>query len=323
MTRLLIVLLAAGALSGCVTRTVTPVVADITPAVTLAVTPVVRPAPPVIVAATPARPTEARRAPPARRGPALTPVQTLAAANGAARQRPSDDAFDAARQVYRYQPGAIYELYTNPNFISTILLEPGETLNDIAAGDTSRWMVTETTAETERDGRTIVLVKPQAAGLRTNIVLITDRRTYLIEAISQAGDAYAAQVAWSYPQDASAPAPTPFDRLNLDYRVRTVRGRAPVWAPTRVFDDGRRTWIEFASQVASADLPPLFMVTGEGAEIVNYRVVQFEGAQRYVVDRVFDVAELRLGTRAPIVVRIERVSALARPAARNRSAARS
>src|SRR5690606_37842450 len=93
-----------------------------------------------------------------------------------------------------------YELYTNPNYVSTILLEPGETLNNIAAGDTSRWMVTQADGETEGEGRTIVLVKPQAAGLRTNVVLITDRRTYLIEAISQSGSAYSAQVAWSYPQ---------------------------------------------------------------------------------------------------------------------------
>jgi type IV secretion system protein VirB9 len=53
---------------------------------------------------------------------------------------------------------------------------------------------------------------------------------------------------------------------------------------------------------AATDLPPLFIITGEGAELVNYRFV--EG--RYLVDRTFDVAELRLGTRAPTIVRIER-----------------
>jgi len=69
-----------------------------------------------------------------------------------------------------------------------------------------------------------------------------------------------------------------------------------------VFDDGRRTWIELSPDVVAADMPPLFVITPEGAELVNYRV---QGT-RYMVDRVFDVAELRLGTRKPIVVRIER-----------------
>ena len=102
-----------------------------------------------------------------------TAVETLAAANNVARQRPERASFVQARQIYTYAPGAIYELYANPNFISAILLEPGESLNDVAAGDTSRWMVQETNAEGQIDGRTVVLVKPQATGLRTNIVLVT------------------------------------------------------------------------------------------------------------------------------------------------------
>jgi type IV secretion system protein VirB9 len=241
------------------------------------------------------------------RGRESAPLATLLAANAAARQRPSTEAFDGARQIYAYEPGALYELYANPNYISTILLEPGETLIDIAAGDTARWMVTETAAETQAEGRTIVLVKPQTRGLRTNIVLITDRRTYLIEAISQTGEAYAAQIAWTYPRETLTQAPViAIDRINLDYRIRTIRGRAPVWTPVRVFDDGRRTWIEFAPEVAAADMPPLFVMTGEGAEIANYRVA----GRRYMVDRLFDAAELRLGVRAPVVVRIERISAL-------------
>lgn len=242
-----------------------------------------------------------------RRGRERPPLQVLAEANTAARQRPTPDAFNQARHIFSYQPGALFELYTNPNYVSTILLEPGETLNDIAAGDTSRWMVTEAMAETESDPRTIVLVKPQSNGLRTNIVLITDRRTYLIEAVSQAGSTYAAQVAWSYPQtSAGGTGAIPIiDRLNFSYRVRTVRGRTPVWTPSRVFDDGRRTWIEFPAGVVAADMPPLFVITGEGAEITNYRVQ----GQRYVVDRIFDRAELRFGTRAPIIVRIDREGA--------------
>jgi type IV secretion system protein VirB9 len=237
-----------------------------------------------------------------RRDP--TPTELLARANEAARQRPDTTSFTQARQIYTYAPGAIYELYTSPSFISAILLEPGESLGDVAAGDTSRWMVQETSAESGIDGRTIVLVKPQTTGLRTNIVLVTDRRTYTIEAIAQAGSAYSAQIAWCYPAEEEARMAS-VDALNFGYRVRATRGGRPNWMPTRVFDDGRRTWIEMPEAVASSDLPPLFVITGEGAELVNYRVQ----GQRYMVDRVFDVAELRLGTRAPTIVRIEREGA--------------
>ena len=229
-----------------------------------------------------------------------TPLEALAAANAQARQRPAPASFAQARQIYTYAPGAIYELYANPNYISAILLEPGESLSDVAAGDTVRWMVTETNAEAQIDGRTVVLVKPQASNLRTNIVLVTDRRTYTIEAIAQSGQGYSAQVAWCYPREVEASAE--IADLNFAYRIRNIRGSRPAWAPTRAFDDGRRTWIEMPEASAATELPPLFVITGEGAELVNYRFVD----GRYMVDRLFDVAELRLGTRSPTIVRIER-----------------
>lgn len=241
---------------------------------------------------------------------ATSPPQMWALANGAARQRPERDGFEAARYVYTYAPGSLYELYANPNFISTILLEEGETLEDVAAGDTSRWQVSETTTDGALGPRTIVLVKPAATGLRTNIVLVTDRRTYLVEAQSQASEAYSAQIAWCYPERAAAIASTAnAAALNFDYRVRVIRGARPAWAPIRVFDDGRRTWVEFAAMTAASELPPLFVITPEGAELTNCRV----DGRRYMVDRVFDAAELRLGVRAPIIVRIERTRASPSP----------
>lgn len=239
-----------------------------------------------------------------------TPAQVLAAANADARQRPTRGAFAEARHIYAYQEGALYELYANPNFISTLLLEPGETLIEIAAGDTSRWMVSETISETEREARALVLIKPQALNLRTNVVLITDRRTYLIEAISQAGEGYSAQVAWTYPTSQQSQASPASSVIESGYRVRTTRGRPPAWTPTRVFDDGQRTWVEFPHVTSSLDLPPLFVVSAEGAEIVNYRVEAGPEGPRYLIDRLFDVAELRLGARSPTIVRIERISAL-------------
>jgi type IV secretory pathway VirB9-like protein len=184
---------------------------------------------------------------------------------------------------------------------------PGETVLDIAAGDTNRWMVSQTLTGTGETGRTLIIVKPLAARLKTNIVLATDRRAYLIEAVSVTGDTYTAQVAWSYPKPAvpeapPPPPPPPPPVLNYGYDITPPWRKAPVWTPVSVWDDGRKTWIAFSSNVAAADMPPLFVRTGEGLELVNYRV---EG-QTYVVDRLFDRAELRLGQKKPIVVRIDR-----------------
>lgn len=235
------------------------------------------------------------------------PPQSLAEVNKAARQRAANATYEDAALVYTYAPGALYELQTAPSYISTILLEPGETVLDIAAGDTTRWMVSQTLTGSGETGRTLIIVKPLAAKLKTNIVLATDRRAYLIEAVSVAGDTYTAQVAWSYPKPLAAEPPPP-PVLNYGYDITPPRRSAPVWTPVSVWDDGRKTWIAFSSNVAAADMPPLFVRTGEGLELVNYRA---EG-QTYVVDRIFDRAELRLGQKKSIVVRIDRREA-ARP----------
>jgi type IV secretion system protein VirB9 len=69
-----------------------------------------------------------------------------------------------------------------------------------------------------------------------------------------------------------------------------------------VFDDGTKTYILFPATIAQSELPPLFLIGDKGAELVNYRV-----SGRYmVVDRLFSVAELRLGTKKQQIVRIER-----------------
>jgi type IV secretion system protein TrbG len=245
---------------------------------------------------------------PAAAAPA--PTQALADANAEARRRPNPQAFVDATTLYEYAPGALYELYAAPEFLSTILLEEGETLKTTAAGDTARWMVEAVPAAGGRDGRTLVMVKPTRAGIRTNIVLVTDRRTYLVEAIALANangraQTYSAQIAWRYPAGAAASASSPrvaLGSLNFRYRIETTRGRKPAWAPERVFDDGARTFIEFPIELPTTEAPPLFIIGAEGAELVNYRV---EG-NRYIVDRLFDEAELRLGDRRPVVVRLAR-----------------
>ena len=168
-------------------------------------------------------------------------------------------------------------------------------------------MVEETTSGDLADPRTLLLVKPTRAGIRTNIVLATDRRTYLIEAIAIEGRAYSAQTAWRYADESSRSNATDIngvalDGLNFRYRIDTVRGQPPRWRPVRVFDDGRRTYVEFPLDITTSEAPPLFLRDGPDVALVNYRVA----GNRYVIDRLFDVAELRLGGQRQTIVRISR-----------------
>jgi type IV secretion system protein VirB9 len=253
--------------------------------------------------------------------PAGPPLARVAAANRAAVREPSREAYLNAAQVYDWTEGVLYRLYTAPERVSDIALEPGEALVSVAAGDTVRWVIGDTESGTGTSRRTHVLVKPSVAGLSTNLVIATDRRVYHLVLESTEGAAMAS-VAWSYPRNAlkvldraagNAPqALVPgmaggqvvggvdLERLEFGY---AIEGDTPPWRPLRAFDDGAQVFIEFPDGLAQGEAPPLF-VSGEGgtAELINYRL----RGRYYVVDRLFAVAELRLGERRQQVVRIVR-----------------
>jgi type IV secretion system protein VirB9 len=240
--------------------------------------------------------------------------------NAGARSYPRPDAYINATLYYDYEPGRLYEIQTSPHFLTAIILRPGEKLLAKAAGDTVRWVLGETAQGVGASQQVVVLVKPIRGGLKTNIVLTTDQRTYLIEAASREGGAYTSAVSWNYPQEqmaalaaqtaadaATVVAPAlAIDQLHFGYKIEPVHGKPPHWQPVRVFDDGLKTYIQFPVNMASTDAPPLFLVgPGDTAQLVNYRFLN----GYYVVDRLFDVAELRLGEKPQTIVRITRLKA--------------
>ncbi|CAN5121876.1 P-type conjugative transfer protein TrbG [soil metagenome] len=244
-------------------------------------------------------------------------VGAVAAANRAATLEPARHGFINAVQVYPYADGLLFQAYTAPGRVTDIALQAGEALIAVASGDTVRWVIGDTTSGTGADKRTHVLVKPFATGLTTNLVITTDRRSYHL-ALTSTGGAAMAGLSWTYPEgslialkrgadDAAYAAPVAsgldVDRLRFGY---TISGDKPTWRPLRAFDDGRQTFIEFPATLAVGEAPPLFLVARKGeAQLVNYRL----RGRYYVVDRLFDAAELRLGTKHQDIVRIDRAGA--------------
>jgi type IV secretion system protein VirB9 len=263
----------------------------------------------------PLKPPTVKATPTRKRHDGRAPTARVEAANLAAVQEPAPDYYVGAAQVYAWTEGALYRLYTAPERVSDIALQPGESLVSVAAGDTARWIIGDTTSGAGAARRTHVLVKPSAASLSTNLVIATDRRVYHVE-LQSLPHAAMASIAWTYPEDAllalraaTATADTPVaagitvEALNFNYRIE---GDRPEWRPLRAFDDGHQVFIEFPPTLPEGEAPPLF-VTGEGgrAELVNYRL----RGRYYVVDRLFAAAELRLGERRQQVVRILREGA--------------
>ena len=222
--------------------------------------------------------------------------------NQAAIRSAADASLVGALHEFAYERGALYAIQASPQRITDIALEPGEALLSVSAGDTTRWIVSDARSGAGPAGQAHVLVKPNAANLSTNLIIMTDRRIYHLDLKSVSGTAMAA-VSWRYPADMMLannppppsppppPAPPHFspEQLNLRYRID---GDKPDWRPLAAFDDGQQVFIEMPDKIRTMEAPPLFVIGDEGAELVNYRVQ----GKYYVVDRLFSKAELRLGT---------------------------
>ena len=241
-------------------------------------------------------------------------------ANEEARMAPTRDGYINAIQVWPFTDGALYQVYTSPERVTVITLQPGEELVTVAAGDTVRWIVGDTSSGAGDDLRINVLVKPIRSGLKTNLVITTSRRTYLVE-LTSTEKAWMASVSWDYPRDrmlalqrqaqaaqTAAPLDTGLTLENIRFRY-AISGSNPPWKPLRVFDDTEKVYIQFPAGIAQGELPPLFVIGAQGdGQLVNYRF----RTPYYIVDRLFGAAELRLGGDRGDVVRIERTDGVRR-----------
>jgi type IV secretion system protein VirB9 len=236
------------------------------------------------------------------------PKQRIKQANAAARVQPVRNGFINAVQVYPFSGGALYQVYTAPGNITDIALQDAEQLTGsgpVAAGDTVRWIVGDTESGAGTTKKIHILVKPTRPDLVTNLVINTDKRTYLLE-LRSTEKTYMASVSWQYPEDqlialrrqnqaaeTAAPIASGIDISALNFRY-AIEGDNPAWRPLRAFDDGDKVYIEFPASIRQGEMPPLFVIgPAGGSELVNYRA----NRNYYIVDRLFAAGELRLGDK--------------------------
>lgn len=213
------------------------------------------------------------------------------------------------RVIYTFGAG-LATLVCAPLRICIIELQPGERLaGEPQIGDSLRWQITPAGYGTGVDGTPIIVVKPTAAGLDTNLLVTTDRRAYYLRLISKPED-YVSRVAFEYPAEDDnrrwqehmlaersrqsekaqlLPALLTAERLNFGY---DIRGGNEHIRPVRVFDDGEKTYLQMPGEMKNREAPVLLIVGNDGkGEVTNYRVQR----QTYIVDRLFDRANLVLG----------------------------
>jgi P-type conjugative transfer protein TrbG len=214
------------------------------------------------------------------------------------------------RVLYTFGAG-MATMVCAPLRVCVLELQSGEqVVGEPHIGDSVRWSIAPAISGAGNSATNLVVIKPKEAGLDTNLVVPTNRRSYYVRLVSRTQD-YIPLVAFTYPDDdmaqwrkavaaqqrsqeeAETSQLTPVDSisgLNFDYQVS---GGTEFLRPVRVLDDGKKTYIQMPEGTAVREAP-ILVVAGldHNAEMVNYRV---KGSM-YIVDRLFDRGALLLGS---------------------------
>lgn len=197
---------------------------------------------------------------------AAAAVKALLQAKQGNTELPKPGDFLNANQVYDYVAGVVFTAVCSPGFVTTIMLEPGEAISAITAGDTTRWQLetVEGGGGAAGESRTFILLKPAKPECETNLVIITDRRVYQLDLKSVGQAVYHTQINWHYPglrvggaragsgvRDKDQPLGRfVIDKLNFNYLIKKQKGEAPAWCPLRAFDDGSKSYIQICARAA-------------------------------------------------------------------------
>jgi len=184
---------------------------------------------------------------------------------------------------YQYEDGTVFTVRTGLGIATTIELDPNDPVLDFSSGFSSGWDIA-------RRG-TLFYIKPKNVDVDTNLLVRTQKRSYIFELsvvatdwrklddVRRRGVQY--RVVFEYPQDIAAAAaalaaeaaaaqaaPAPIEpqsvieaapSFNYDYDVSTRTKRS--WlVPSNVYDDGRFTYIRLSnpSNIPTGNWPTVF-----------------------------------------------------------------
>ena len=209
---------------------------------------------------------------------------------------------DSRIRTVAYYANEIVRIMGKSGIQSTIEFSADERIENVAVGDSAAWQITPNRRAS------LLFVKPLAAHSRTNMSVVTDRRTYMFDLV--AGDPRTTPIyalKFSYPNDKPVDAPKPTqqavvatpqqqaamtaDKLHFDWNKK---GNSKV-LPARIFDDGASLYLAWSKDTP---LPAILTQSEDRKEgPVNYRM----SGEYIVVSPVPQNVVLRYGSKVAVL----------------------
>lgn len=228
----------------------------------------------------------------------------LCATSCFALDKPKKGALDNRVLTTDFREGQVYPINAVNGLITTIVFSPKEEVQNWGSGYSSAWWF---------DSRAnLFFLKPMAKEATTNLVVVTDKRTYLFDVnLTESKAAATYRLTFRYPEDekqaaaerarktkiesllngkAAEPVDSAVQRENNRYytmnfgAARSSRRIAPI----EVFDDGKFTYLKFPDRT---DFPAAYRTTDEEETLLNSHL---EGGY-LVLHGVYEEVRLRAG----------------------------
>lgn len=201
-----------------------------------------------------------------------------------------------------------------PLHVCEVRLQPGETIQQLDVGDPTRWSVKLARSRDANGLETShLIIKPSDVGIASNLIAITDKRSYALQLVSRRDRSWMPKVAFAYPDEemranwqayfnqtkpTNPPTFTPVSAIPATHTTSTLnfkyhlKGDKPVWKPVRVYADAQKTYIQLPTAAQNDEIPVLLVLGPDNTEqLVNYRI---DGNQ-FIVDKVIRRAALISG----------------------------
>jgi len=211
-------------------------------------------------------------------------------------------ATDNRIRTMAYDANQIVKILGKTGIQSTIEFAEDERIENVAVGDSSAWQITPNRRAS------LLFVKPLKSSSRTNMTVVTDKRTYMFDLVSGERSASAVYaLKFSYPnekkaepvkpvqqQTAAVQAPSPTmtaDKLHFDWKTK---GNGKL-LPARIFDDGASLYLAWDRETP---LPAILTQSEDRKEgPVNYRM----SGEYIVISPIPANLVLRYGSKSAVL----------------------
>ena len=226
--------------------------------------------------------------------------------------------------IFNYAEDNVYEIYTKADFITTIKLEADEDILYIVGGNTEAFLIDQTRGG--KDGSSLVYIKPLFEDLDTKIVITTDKRVYFFY-VKTSKTFFNSMVRFQYPYEREIvayaneialnklnnPAPAEVkknetlpnisiignEKIDLKYNIKSNNAIAP----DLVYNNGLKTYVRLKKGIQ--EMPILEVIGADGkVETVNMRVDERDGYKFFIIDKIVNKGQLKLGKETAVFERM-------------------